>query len=76
MANDLHYDDEGKRDAQTKRARVTEEQIIAVLKEHEAGTKTADLARMHGISEATLYGFAKRWQMGTSIEGLGHYQGW
>ena len=38
-----------------KRARFTEEQIIAVLKEHEAGAKTADLARKHGISEATLY---------------------
>ena len=38
-----------------KRARFTEEQIIAVLKEHEAGTKTADLARKHGISEATIY---------------------
>ena len=38
-----------------KRKRFTEEQIIAVLKEHEAGMKTADLARRHGISEATLY---------------------
>jgi transposase-like protein len=38
-----------------KRARFTEEQIIAVLKEHEAGAKTADLARKHGISETTLY---------------------
>ena len=37
-----------------KRKRFTEEQIIAVLKEHEAGMKTADLARRHGISEATL----------------------
>ncbi|WP_442869788.1 IS3 family transposase, partial [Bradyrhizobium sp. CCBAU 11361] len=35
--------------------RFTEEQIIAVLKEHEAGAKTADLARRHGISEATIY---------------------
>ncbi len=33
----------------------TEEQIIAVLKEHEAGAKTADLARKHGVSEATIY---------------------
>jgi len=38
-----------------KRARFTEEQIIGVLKKHEKGAKTADLARKHGISEATLY---------------------
>ncbi|MDH6263369.1 putative transposase [Bradyrhizobium sp. BR13661] len=38
-----------------KRARFTEEQIIAVLREHEAEAKTADLARKHGISEATIY---------------------
>ena len=41
-----------------KRARFTEEQIIGVLKEHEAGAKTADLAREHGVSEATLYDVA------------------
>ena len=44
--------EEGRTD---ERARFTEEQIIAVLKEHEAGVKTADLARKHGISEATIY---------------------
>ena len=38
-----------------KRARFTEDQIIGVLREHEAGAKTADLARKHGVSEATLY---------------------
>jgi putative transposase len=38
-----------------KRARFTEEQIIGVLKEHEAGAKTTDLARKYGVSEATLY---------------------
>jgi putative transposase len=38
-----------------KRSRYTEEQIIAVLREHEAGTKTVDLCRKHGISEATFY---------------------
>jgi putative transposase len=38
-----------------KRKRFTEEQIIAVLREHDSGMKTGDLARKHGISEATLY---------------------
>ena len=38
-----------------KRKRFTEEQIIGVLREHEAGAKAGDLARKHGISEATLY---------------------
>jgi putative transposase len=40
-----------KKDGQMKRARFTEEQIIGVLKEDEAGAKTADLARKHGVSE-------------------------
>jgi putative transposase len=35
-------------------SRGTEEQIIAVLKEHEMGAKTADRCRRHGISEATI----------------------
>ena len=43
-----------------KRARFTEEQIIGVLKEHEAGAKTADLCRRHGISEATFYNWKSR----------------
>ncbi len=38
-----------------KRSRFTEEQIVGVLKEHEAGTQTADLCRKHGISQATFY---------------------
>lgn len=38
-----------------KRNRFTEEQIIGILREHEAGAKTADLCRKHGMSEATFY---------------------
>jgi len=38
-----------------KRKRFTEEQIIGILREHEAGAKAGDVARKHGISEATLY---------------------
>ena len=38
-----------------KRTRFTEEQIIAVLKGAEAGVRTGDLARRHGVSEATIY---------------------
>lgn len=38
-----------------KRSRFTEEQIIAVLREQEAGVSTADVCRTHGISSATFY---------------------
>lgn len=38
-----------------KRKRFTEEQIIGVLREQEAGAKVSDLCRRHGISDATFY---------------------
>jgi hypothetical protein len=38
-----------------KRSRFTEEQIIGVLEEHQAGVSAADICRRHGISEATFY---------------------
>lgn len=38
-----------------KRSRFTEEQIIGILKEHQAGLRAADLCRKHGISDATFY---------------------
>ena len=38
-----------------KRSRFTEDQIIGMLKEHEAGVAVADLCRKHGVSSASLY---------------------
>jgi putative transposase len=38
-----------------KKSRFTEEQIIGILREHDAGTATGDLCRKHGISNATFY---------------------
>jgi putative transposase len=38
-----------------KRSRFTEEQIIAILREQEAGVATADVCRRHGVSSATFY---------------------
>jgi putative transposase len=44
-----------------KKSRYTEEQIIAILKQHEAGVKTADLCREHGISDATFYNWKAKY---------------
>ena len=41
-----------------KRSRYTDEQIVGILKQGEAGMKTADLCRQHGITEGTYY----RWK--------------
>lgn len=38
-----------------KRSRFTQDQIIGILKEHQAGASAADLCRKHGISDATFY---------------------
>ena len=38
-----------------KRSRFSEEQIIAILREHEAGMKTDEVCRKHGISSAAFY---------------------
>lgn len=44
-----------------KRKRFSEEQIIAVLKESEAGAKTKELCRKHGISDATFYNWKAKY---------------
>jgi putative transposase len=44
-----------------KRLRFTEEQIIAVLREQEAGAKTPDVCRRHGISSATFYAWKAKY---------------
>ena len=41
-----------------KRKRYSEEKIISILKEHEAGASAKDLSRRHGIAENTVY----RWK--------------
>ena len=44
-----------------KRGRFSEEQIVGILKEHEAGRKIAELSLEHGISEATYYIWKKKY---------------
>jgi len=38
-----------------KRSRFSEEQIIGILKEHEAGIPVSELCRKHGVSDASIY---------------------
>jgi putative transposase len=44
-----------------KRSRFTEEQIIAVLREQEAGVPTVDVCRKHGISTPTFYAWKAKY---------------
>jgi putative transposase len=43
-----------------KRSRFSEEQIIGILKEHEAGVPVAELCRKHGVSDASIYNWKAR----------------
>ena len=44
-----------------KRSRFSEEQIVGILKEHQAGITATDLCRKHGISDATFYTWRKKY---------------
>ena len=44
-----------------KNSRFSEEQIIGILKKSEAGAKTSELCRQHGISTATFYGWRSKY---------------
>ena len=44
-----------------KRWKFTEEQIVGILREQEAGEKTADVCRRHGVSAATFYAWKAKY---------------
>ena len=52
-----------------KRTIRTEEQIIGILQEHEAGAKCAALCRKHGMSEGTFYAWKAKYSGMTVSEG-------
>ena len=43
------------------KARFTDEQIIQMIKEQEAGERTADVCRRHGISQGTFYKYKSKY---------------
>jgi putative transposase len=43
-----------------RKSRFSEQQIIAILKEHEAGMSTAEVCRRHGISQPTFYSWKSK----------------
>ncbi len=47
-----------------KRNRFSEEQIVGILKEHEAGVSVADLCRRHGVSDASVY----KWKANSRVD--------
>ena len=44
-----------------RRSRFSDEQIIGILKEHQAGLSAAELCRKYGISDATFYNWRKKY---------------
>jgi len=51
-----------------KRSRFSEEQIIGILKEHQAGMTAAELCRKHGVSDATFYKWRSKYS-GMDVSG-------
>lgn len=51
-----------------KAKRFTDEQIIGILKQADAGAKTKDLCRQHGVSEATFYNWQAKYAGMTVLE--------
>ena len=51
-----------------KRSKSTEEQIVGILREQEAGEKTADVCRRHGVSSSTFYAWKAKYGGMTASE--------
>lgn len=51
-----------------KKSRFTEEQVLAILKEQDAGTKVADICRKHGITDATFHNWKNKYSGMSSQE--------
>lgn len=57
-----------------RKSRFSEEQIIAVLQEHQAGIAVADICYKHGISDATFYNWRNRYG-GMEVSDAGRLKG-
>lgn len=51
-----------------KKSRFTEDQVLAILKEQDGGSKVADICRKHGITDATFHNWKNKYSGMTSQE--------